>query len=110
MHATCWGHTAVWVQMTSRPALLLQAGLEAASVLLRLCASETCPQAFLSEAALETVCALVASVTNANLLAFFDAAVRHEMRPDLHGTPLRIRYVQRPCHASAAVLVHVRCV
>lgn len=88
--------------MSSRAALLLQAGLEAASALLRLWAAEACPQAFLSEAALETVCALIASVTNANLLAFFTPIVRHEARPDLHGTPLRIRCV-RLARATVAV-------
>eukprot|EP00892_Ulva_mutabilis_P002377 jgi/Ulvmu1/1213/UM109_0011.1 len=76
--------------MNTRSALLLQAGLEAAAALLRLCAAEACPQALLSEAALEKVCALVATVTNQNILAFFDPIVRHEARPDLHGNPLRL--------------------
>lgn len=80
------------MQVDTREALLLQAGLEAASVLMRLCAAESCPQALLNEAALETVCAVLADVTNANLLAFFNAAVRHEARPDLQGIPLRVRY------------------
>lgn len=107
-HLSFWfGNASVSVQMDSRAALLLQAGLEAASVLIRLCAAESCPQALLQEAALDTVCALIAEVTNGNLLAFFNAAVRQDVRPDLHGMPLRVRFAFR--HNPGLAVRFLRC-
>lgn len=84
-------YLAVYLQLETRSALLLQAGMEAASSLMRLCAADACPQHLLNETALETVCSFLAEVTNANLLAFFNPTVRMEARPDLKEVPLRVR-------------------
>lgn len=102
-----FGNASVRVQMDTRAALLLQAGLEAASVLIRLCAADSCPQQLLQEAALDTVCALIAEVTNSNLLAFFNAAVRQDVRPDLHGMPIRVRFAFR--HRPGLAVGVMRC-
>ena len=82
---TCTLH----MQMTTRPAMTTLAALEAARVLLMLMASPACPRVLFQAQLVETVCQLMASQLECNLLAFCDASVRRDCRLDWeHMAPL----------------------